>query len=95
MAEMYLLPGLWRTCIRKVDIACTYSHLNDDAIMIALVANTDGLTEQDDDADEDRDDGAGAETGGRNGSGGAAVPVVVAGTDFDPDHGAVGQRRVP
>lgn len=81
-----------------MDITWTYSHLDEDAIMIycaALVSNTDVLTEQDDDADEDRDDGAGTETGGRNSSGGAAVPVVVAGTDFDPDHGAVGQRRVP
>lgn len=52
------------------------------------------LTEQNDDADEDGDDGAGAETGGRHGSGGAAVPVVVAGTNLDSDGGAVGQRRV-
>lgn len=60
-----------------------------------IVPNVDVLTEQDDDADEDGDDGAGAQTGGRHGSGGAAVPVVVAGTDLDPDGGAVGQRRVP
>lgn len=52
------------------------------------------LTEQYDDADEDGDDGAGAETGGRHGSGGAAVPVVIAGTHLDPDGGAVGQGRV-
>lgn len=60
-----------------------------------IVPNVDVLTEQDDDADEDGDDGAGAQTGGRHGSGGAAVPVVVAGTDLDSDGGAVGQRRVP
>lgn len=53
------------------------------------------LTEQYDDADEDRNDGAGAETGGRHGSSGAAVPVVITGTNLDSDGGAVGQRRVP
>lgn len=58
-------------------------------------SNIEVLTEQYNDADEDRDDGAGAEAGGRHGSGGAAVPVVIAGTNLDPDGGAVGQRRVP
>lgn len=53
------------------------------------------LTEQYDDADEDGDDGPGAETGGGHGSGGAAVAVIVAGANFDPDHRAVGQRGVP
>lgn len=57
--------------------------------------NSEALTEQYDDADEDRDDGAGAEAGGRHRSGGAAVPVVIAGTNLDSDGGAVGQRRVP
>lgn len=53
------------------------------------------LTQQYDDADEYGDDGPGAEAGGRHGPRGAAVSVVVTRTDFDSDHGAVGQRRVP
>lgn len=53
------------------------------------------LTQQYDDADEDGDNGARAQAGGGHGPGGAAVSVVVTGADLDPDHGAVGQRRVP
>lgn len=43
------------------------------------------LTEQDDDADEDRDDGARAQAGGRHGPQGGAVPVFIAGTHLDFD----------
>jgi len=53
------------------------------------------LTEEDDDADEDGDDGSGAQAGGRHGPEGGAVPVLVAGAHLDLDDRPVGQRRVP
>lgn len=43
------------------------------------------LTEQDNYADEYGDDSSGAETGGRHGPCGAAVPIIVTGTNFDSD----------
>lgn len=83
-----------RTDIRRLyEIKAAASRLKlsfKDGLFVRLV-----LTEQDDDADEDGDDGPRAEAGGRHGPRGAAVPVVITGTHFDSDQGAVGQRRVP
>lgn len=53
------------------------------------------LTEQNDDADQYCDDGPSAKAGGSYSPRGAAVPVLITGTHFDSDHGAVGQGRVP
>ncbi len=53
------------------------------------------LTEQYNDADEYSDDGSGAKAGGCHSTCGAAVPVIITGTNFDSNHRAVGQRRVP
>lgn len=53
------------------------------------------LTEQDDDADEDRDDGAGPQASRRHGPEGGAVAVFVAGTHLHFDDRLVGQWRVP
>lgn len=53
------------------------------------------LTEQNDDADENGDDGPRAQASSCHGSCSAAVPAIVTGTDFDSDQRAVGQRRIP
>lgn len=53
------------------------------------------LTEQDDDADQDGHDGAGAQTGRGHRTNGGAVPVLVARAHLDLDDGRVGQRGVP
>lgn len=52
------------------------------------------LTEQNDDADEDGDDGPGTEASGCHGPNGGAVPVFIAGTHLHFDDRSVGQRRV-
>ena len=53
------------------------------------------LTEQDDDAHQDGDDGAGSQASGCQGPEGGAVPVVIAGTHLQFDDRPVGQRGVP
>lgn len=53
------------------------------------------LTQQDDDADQDRDDGARPQAGRCHGAEGGAVSVFVAGTHLHFDDRPVGQRRVP
>lgn len=71
---------------------CNFQDVHHIQIQTRLIV---ALTEQYDDADEYSDDGTGAQSGGCHGPRGTAVPVIVAGTHFDSDHGAVGQRRVP
>ncbi len=53
------------------------------------------LTEQDDDADEDGDDGSSSEASGCHGPESGAVSVFIAGTHLHFDERPVGQRRVP
>lgn len=52
------------------------------------------LTEEDDDAEEDGDDGPRAQTGGHDVLLVGAVSVVVALADFDPQVGGVGHGEV-
>lgn len=56
---------------------------------------TETLTEEDDDAQEDGNDGTGAQAGGHDVLLVGAVPVDVALAHFNPQVGGVGHRQIP